>query len=168
MKTNDPFELGVGSEELGVELPTPHSQLPTQNYVDILNESKVIINLDLFNSIFTWMKEDNIFALEDTCCLKLSENSEIQDMNNKYRGSNKMTDVLSFPCEIKNIPFKGDIIINTVVADSQKGPRSLEKEIAILFIHGLLHLGGFNHTNKKEQLRMQMYEEKYCIRLLKV
>ena len=141
--------------------------MKTTDSIDFINESNVTINLELLNSIFSWMKEDNIFALEDTCCLKLSENNEIQDMNNKYRGSNKMTDVLSFPCEIKNIPFKGDIIINTIVADSQKANRSLEKEIAILFIHGLLHLGGFNHTCKKEQLRMQSYEERYCIRLMR-
>ena len=135
----------------------------TKNNIDLINETDVTIDIDLLNSIFGWMKEDMLFFEEDTCCLKLSRNNDIQEYNHKYRGKNDMTDVLTFPCEIKNIPFKGDIIINTEVANSQKGKYSLQKEIAILFVHGLLHLSGLDHITKKDQTRMQFFEEKYII-----
>ncbi|MCL1827306.1 MAG: rRNA maturation RNase YbeY, partial [Candidatus Cloacimonetes bacterium] len=113
------------------------------------------------NTILRWMKEDLIFETDATVCLKLSKNSEIKDINQKYRGKNALTDVLSFPCQIPNIPFKGDIIINTAVADLQRANHTLEKEIAILFIHGLLHLAGMDHIRKKDQAKMQLFELKY-------
>jgi len=139
-----------------------------KNYIDLINESQISINIDTLNTIFNWMKEDLVFAKDDTCCLKLSDNKDIQTFNNKYRGNNTMTDVLTFPCEIPNIPFKGDIIVNTIIADNQKGNHTLEKELFILFIHGLLHLAGMNHITKKDQTRMHLYEEKYRDKLRKL
>jgi probable rRNA maturation factor len=133
--------------------------------IDLINDTDYEPNLTLLEEIFTWLKEDLLFAENDTCCLKLSDNDYIQTLNYKYRGKNSKTDVLTFPCEIKNIPFKGDIVIDVKVADAQKGKRTLEKEITILFIHGLLHLAGLDHITKKDQTRMNLYEEKYRMKL---
>ncbi|MCL1827660.1 MAG: rRNA maturation RNase YbeY [Candidatus Cloacimonetes bacterium] len=127
----------------------------------MVNETRTKIEPAILQEILQWMKTDLVFEAEATVCLKLSENAEIKEINQKYRGKNALTDVLSFPCQIPNIPFKGDIIINTAVADQQKGNHTLEKEIAILFIHGLLHLAGMDHIRKKDQAKMHLFELKY-------
>ena len=129
--------------------------------IEIINETVTEINADILQTIFDWMKADSVFQASDTCCLKISNNNEIRAFNSKYRGKNSLTDVLTFPCEFKNIPFKGDIIIDIAEADKQKGNHSLEKEICELFIHGLLHLAGMDHISKKQQTQMSLFEEKY-------
>ena len=132
-----------------------------KNEIDLINDTELLIELKLFKKIFTWMKSDFIFNKEDCCCLKLTNDNDIKNFNYKYRGKNSSTDVLSFPCEFKNIPFKGDIIIDVEIANQQRGTKSIEHEVLELFIHGLLHLAGMDHINKKEQIKMNLYEEKY-------
>jgi probable rRNA maturation factor len=136
-----------------------------KNSVDVVNDTTFTPDKELLETVFSWMKEDMIFDINDTCCLKLSNDNYIQALNNKYRGKNAKTDVLTFPCEIKNIPFKGDILIDVSVADTQKGKHTLEKEVTLLFIHGLLHLAGMDHITKKDQTKMSLFEEKYRVRV---
>jgi len=133
--------------------------------IDVVNDTNIEININALQSIFEWMKEDSVFQAKDKCCLKISNGSDIKEFNAKYRGKNSATDVLTFPCEFKNIPFKGDIIIDIEEADKQKGNHSLDKEVCELFIHGLLHLAGMDHISKKQQMQMVSYEEKYKDRL---
>ena len=137
-------------------------------HIDIVNEANIEVNIEILQTIFDWMKEDSVFHANDKCCLTISSNNEVKTFNAKYRGKNSPTDVLTFPCEFKNIPFKGDIIIDAVEADKQKGNHSLEKELCELFIHGLLHLAGMDHISKKQQTQMASYEEKYKDKLSKI
>ena len=129
--------------------------------IDFVNETDYIINEELLTKIFDRMKEDSVFEKDATCCVKFSEDEAIKTLNKQYRGCDVVTDVLTFNCEIKNIPFKGDIIININQAERQRQKISLEKEVATLFIHGLLHLAGMDHLSKKEQERMNLYELRY-------
>ena len=82
--------------------------------------------------------------------LILTDNREIKKLNQKYRGINKPTDVLSFPIdtakkETDEYLILGDIVISTEMAEKEN------EKIAELFKHGLLHLLGFDHEkNKKE------------------
>lgn len=80
--------------------------------------------------------------------LLLSNDSSIKELNRKFLGNDKVTDVLSFPSELVFIPLLGDIIIDTEVADAQKGINSLKDEVLYLFLHGLLHLLGYDHLSK--------------------
>ena len=129
--------------------------------IDIVNETEYEINKELLNKIFDSMKADSVFESDATCCVKFSGDEAIKKLNKQYRGCDVVTDVLTFNCEIKNIPFKGDIIINISQAERQRQRISLEKEAASLFIHGLLHLAGMDHLSKKEQERMNLYELRY-------
>ena len=97
--------------------------------------------------------------------LLLSNNKNIKKLNKKFRNKNKSTDVLSFPFENKikkkNL-YLGDIIISYNFMDKPKNQNlSLFKDKVIkTFIHGFLHLIGFDHLRIKDFKRMVKEEEK--------
>lgn len=84
----------------------------------------------------------------------------IRSLNNKYRGIDKPTDVLSFSLqegaikspEVESDKLLGDIIISVETAQRQADNlnHSMEKELTVLLIHGLLHLTGYDHEKDKE------------------
>lgn len=89
----------------------------------------------------------------------------IQELNRNYRNIDKVTDVLSFnfldkdeledKCELYNL---GEIYINIERCSLQASSfnNSTLKEVFYMFIHGVLHLFGYDHVNSKEEER-QMF-----------
>ena len=92
----------------------------------------------------------------------------IRSLNNKYRGIDKPTDVLSFSLqegaikspEVESNKLLGDIIISAETAQRQADNlnHSLEKELTVLLIHGLLHLTGHDHEKGKDYKIMREKE----------
>lgn len=83
------------------------------------------------------------------------DDEEIKRVNNAHRNINKPTDVLSFPLlQMPHAPL-GTIIISVDTASiaSKKYNHSLSDEVALLFIHGLLHLSGYDHECDEGQMR---------------
>lgn len=102
----------------------------------------------------------------------------IKCMNEKYRGIDKVTDVLSFPnIELKkpgnldeilesnkslaydytsNSYFLGDIVIcyDKLISQSKKYGHSVKREFAFLITHSMLHLIGYDHIKSKDEQRM--------------
>lgn len=76
---------------------------------------------------------------------------EMEELNLKFRGKNKTTDVLSFPFEKDEFDepdeYLGDIAISAEQAKKQAEENGLEFETEIkqLILHGILHLCGFDH-----------------------
>lgn len=96
---------------------------------------------------------------------------EIRRLNQKYRGKNKPTDVLSFSFAenklklSKETPFLfwGNIVICLPVAKiaAEKQKISLEKELIRITIHGLLHLLGYDHEKSaREKQKMESLEKR--------
>jgi probable rRNA maturation factor len=92
--------------------------------------------------------------------LTLCYNSAIQQYNKEYRHKDKATDVLSFPIEQDNISDNsvmplGSIVISVdfVKEKAKKYNHSTDAEMALLFIHGLLHLLGYDHENDAGEMR---------------
>ena len=87
------------------------------------------------------------------------DNERIHELNQKYRGVDRETDVITFALEDhKDIEFEdvrllGDIYISIDKAKSQAQEygHSLKREISFLTIHGLLHLLGYDHMNEKDE-----------------
>jgi len=83
------------------------------------------------------------------------DNISIAEINEEFRGKNSATDVLSFPLEdMPNSPL-GSIVINIDCAKDKAlelGQR-IDDEIVLLFIHGLLHLLGFDHECDEGEMR---------------
>ena len=73
---------------------------------------------------------------------------EIKKLNTAYRSKNKATDILSFPLNEK----AGEIFIclEETEKEAVKFDRSFENFVAFLFIHGLWHLKGFDHSSTME------------------
>jgi probable rRNA maturation factor len=105
------------------------------------------------------------------CTLLLSDDNEIKKLNKKFRKKNKSTDVLSFPFQSKSDLRKkikkdkeiylGDIIINLNKIRKNKVKKSFKIEFDRLWIHGLVHLFGYDHIKKKDFLKMIQIEKKY-------
>ena len=129
-----------------------------RNYID-----RKVIKLNIKNKKF---KKNIIY-----CTLLLSNNKEIKNLNKKFRKKNKSTDVLSFPfhskINLKSIIKKekeiylGDIVINLSKIKYKKNSKFFKMEFDKLWIHGLIHLFGYDHQNEKDFKKMKKVEEKY-------
>ena len=105
------------------------------------------------------------------CTLLLSNTKAIKKLNNKFRKKNKSTDVLSFPFHneknlkkiIKNEKeiYLGDIIINLNRVRSKNNMKNFKLEFDKLWIHGLIHLFGYDHKKKKDFSEMNQVEKDY-------
>ena len=98
--------------------------------------------------------------------LLLSNNKNIKILNKKFRKKNKHTDILSFPSEQKTKNLKkiylGDIIISYNYMNKPKDLTNFEfkKKTIKIFIHGYLHLLGYDHINLKDYQIMYREEKK--------
>ena len=95
----------------------------------------------------------------------LSNNKNIKKLNKKFRKKNKPTDILSFPFKkkvSKNMTYLGDIIISYDYMNKTKSSNIYEfkDKVAKIFIHGFLHLVGFDHVKMKEFKKMNKEESK--------
>ncbi len=87
----------------------------------------------------------------------ISDNNELQRLNREFLGDDVPTDVLSFPSgevdpDTQRL-YAGDIIISWEKANeqAQKSGHSLECEMTLLVVHGVLHLLGYDHAEEDEK-----------------
>ena len=95
----------------------------------------------------------------------LSKNSKIKKLNKVFRNKNKPTDILSFPIKKKinnEFFYLGDIIISYEYMNKPKTINLIQfkKKVAKIFIHGFLHLMGFDHKKNKDFEKMKKEELK--------
>jgi probable rRNA maturation factor len=95
----------------------------------------------------------------DAVAIAFVTDAKITRLNKTYRGKNRPTDVLSFPAAIprkrgKKTEFLGDIAIapETARRYAKKNGRTLESEMCVLILHGLLHLLGYDHETDRGQM----------------
>jgi rRNA maturation RNase YbeY len=89
----------------------------------------------------------------------LADDRKIRTLNKQYRGQDRATDVLSFSQNDEEEESKssyqlmGDVVISAVTAKRQAAEHglTLEQEIVLLLIHGILHLLGFDHERSNEE-----------------
>ncbi|MBF7070919.1 rRNA maturation RNase YbeY [Aliarcobacter butzleri] len=128
--------------------------------------------IDLENSTEFEIDTLNLENIANTLTTKdieliVVKNDEIQELNKEYRNIDKPTDVLSFPLnfEVIDMPLLGSIVISTdfVQEKAKEFKHSFNEEFTLLFIHGLLHLLGFDHEidNGEHRLKEEELIEKF-------
>jgi len=105
--------------------------------------------------------------------VSLVDAEEIRELNKKFRGIDRKTDVLSFPAfDAGQIPQEedltedeelalGDVVICEEVCEEQAEEygHSIQREIIYLFTHSVLHLLGYDHENEDDKADMRAREE---------
>jgi probable rRNA maturation factor len=97
----------------------------------------------------------------------LTSSTEMKSLNRRFRGTDKPTDVLSFPAEPEaQRQFAGEIAISTEIAakNAHDLGHSPAEEVKILVLHGVLHLRGYDHecdngqmAKREKQLRAKLH-----------
>ena len=92
----------------------------------------------------------------------ITGNAQLKQLNRRFRGRNKPTDVLSFPAvplkqlQTAGFPYihTGDIAISADIAaqNALSYGHSLADEIRILILHGILHLNGYDHESDRGEM----------------
>ena len=92
----------------------------------------------------------------------LTNNEKMRQLNLRFRKKNKPTDVLSFPINIvkKKIGYLGDIAISYEIVNKRSKKSNFNFEFDKMWVHGYLHLLGYDHKKIKEFEKMHKLEKK--------
>jgi probable rRNA maturation factor len=92
-------------------------------------------------------------------------------LNREYRKKDRSTDVLAFAMREAKSPHStllGDVVISIPTARRQarEGGRSLDEELTVLLVHGILHLCGYDHERSEPEARRMRHREQAIRRRL--
>jgi len=104
-------------------------------------------------------------------CMVLVGNAEIRKLNAKFRKKDYPTDVLSFPAGndlLTGVQLLGDVVISVEKAKehAKERRRTLNEEMVMLLIHGIVHLLGYDHERSPKDARIMDRLEKKIYRAL--
>lgn len=121
--------------------------------IELDNTTSLEVQIHFLNEIA------DLFTNKDIELL-ITSNSEIQKINFQHRNIDKSTDVLSFPYEDMPMSPLGSIVISAeyVQEKSKEFSHKESDELALLFIHGLLHILGYDHEVDEGQMRKKEKE----------
>lgn len=117
--------------------------------------------------------EMNEVPVGGSVAILLTDDLALQELNRRFRGENVPTDVLSFPFGDTSpgmqaySGYLGDIAVSVPYASRQAGEKghSLEAELQLLVIHGVLHLLGYDHQDEAQKKLMWTAQESALGRL---
>lgn len=121
--------------------------------IELENRTEKNYDFELIENIANHLSDAEIELI-------LTDNDEIAEINREFRGIDKATDVLSFPSD----PFPGAplgsivISVDKVESVATELGHSQNDELALLFIHGMLHLMGFDHEVDQGEMRSKEIE----------
>ena len=119
--------------------------------------------LKKISKIIKFFKDKNI-----TFTILLTNSLNMKKLNNKFRNRNTSTDVLSFPfLSSNNLKFLkqkkiyiGDIAVSYEIINSRSKKKNFFLEFDKVWVHGLLHLIGYNHIKNKDYFKMSKFEKR--------
>lgn len=145
--------------------PRPSSVLREETLVECLST--------MLDEVWTDWRGRNSVSLS----ISIVGEEDIRALNDEYRGCDSPTDVLSFPCWEENglfcppdwsdVPL-GDVIICSPVVEKNalEHDVSFESEMALMVMHSVLHLVGYDHDVEERRLEMWNIQERFRDRLL--
>ena len=136
-----------------------------------------IANQAFFETLFLLDLHHKSYA----CCILACDNKQIKQLNNKFRGKNCPTNVLSFPASLENYETKntltpgeannfhelGDIAIAFDICkkEATKSKVKFEHHVYHLIVHSVLHLLGFDHEEEENATKMEKIEVQVLAKL---
>lgn len=112
------------------------------------------------------LRAKRVTGLRGSVTVLVTSSRDMRRLNQRFRGKDKPTDVLSFPpAPLAAKGFAGDLAISAEIAaqNARRLGHSAAEEIKILSLHGVLHLRGYDHENdngkmarREQQLRKQL------------
>lgn len=116
--------------------------------IEFDNRTPLEISTDTVDIIANFLTKKDIELI-------ITDNNEIQEINKTHRGIDKDTDVLSFPYEDVPMCPLGSIVISAshVEEKAKEFGHTQDNEFALLFLHGLLHLLGYDHEIDNGEMR---------------
>jgi len=117
--------------------------------IDFDNQSNITIDIEnSLEEILNYLSDKSVEII-------IVDNDTIASINAEYRGKNIPTDVLSFPLEDIGMDMLGSIVISIdkAIEKANEFNHSVKDEIKLLFIHGLLHLLGYDHEIDSGEMR---------------
>ena len=121
--------------------------------IELDNRTSLEVDETFLNTIAATLTDKDIELL-------VTSNEEIKEINLKHRDIDKDTDVLSFPYEDVPLFPLGSIVISAEYVELKSKEHSHKKsdELALLFIHGLLHILGYDHEVDSGEMRKKEKE----------
>ena len=116
--------------------------------IELDNETSLHVDENFLNKITSQLTNKDIELI-------ITTEKHIQEINREHRNIDKATDVLSFPYDEMPMAPLGSIVISSLhVEDKAKELlHTTDDELSLLFIHGLLHLLGFDHEKDSGEMR---------------
>ena len=157
MKNKMNAKISIKNKVKGIELP--------KNYRILIRKA---CNSSLLFEGISDLAEVNVTLVND---------DEIKELNSAFRGIDKSTDVLSFPLGENgeydtnpetNALMLGDIVISVehALKQAEEYGHSIDREIAFLTVHSMLHLLGYDHVNNEtEEKEMFKKQEEILIKM---
>ncbi len=142
-----------------------------------------LVSAEQLNEYKTWIEyaacaiDTGFYKEEKKAIINLSivDDEEIKSINNEYRQKDKVTDVLSFPMQddMRNGEFEsfmpeielGDILVCKSVCETQADEFKISyfEEFVHLFIHGFLHVYGYDHEISEDEEKIMFDLEKILV-----
>ncbi len=90
----------------------------------------------------------------------LTDDETVRDLNARFRGKDRPTNVLSFPAPENALPHLGDIVLayGVCAAEAMAQGKPAADHLSHLVIHGILHLMGHDHEADDEAEAMEAHE----------
>ncbi|WP_341808949.1 rRNA maturation RNase YbeY [Wolbachia endosymbiont (group E) of Neria commutata] len=130
-----------------------------EKWCNIIGDSEEFV-LNVINASLRELKIDHY---KPRISIALADDNLLNQLNLKFRGVDKLTNVLSFPCEqLSSDCDLGDIAISidTIERESHEYCIPILTHIAHMLVHGLLHLLGYDHEEQDEEVIMKNVENK--------
>ena len=118
--------------------------------IDLDNQSTLDLDIEALEKIALSLADKEVELI-------ITDDATIQTLNHAHRGKDTPTDVLSFPLESVGqdmMPLGSIVIAESFVRDKAiELGHTPQEELSLLFIHGMLHLLGYDHENDEGQMR---------------
>ncbi len=144
-------------------------------YITDENEPSVISSktVKLLKKAVDTTLEYEDFSRMTEVSITLTNDETIHEMNRESRGVDRPTDVLSFPVFDEDFgvgrAILGDIVISydTAMRQSKEYGHSIERELAFLTVHSMLHLLGYDHETSKEDEKEMFARQEAILNIMK-